>query len=68
MLGTQTEPREKRYFLEGDLEIRRELTLMARYEIFNDLYLSASYIFTHGERKQINENYQSLHFGFLFDY
>ncbi|HGY54390.1 MAG TPA: hypothetical protein ENK44_01685 [Caldithrix abyssi] len=68
LLGTQTEPREKRYFLEGDLEIRRELTLMARYEIFNDLYLSASYIFTHGERKQINENYQSLHFGFLFDY
>ncbi len=68
LLGTQTLPREKRFFLEGDLETRREVALMARYEIFNDLYLSASYIFIHREQQQIRENYRSVHFGFLFDY
>lgn len=68
LLGDQIEPRRKRNFLEGELETRQDATLFVRYELFNDLYLSGSYIFTHRHFKSIDENYNSLHFGFLFNY
>ncbi len=68
LLGNQLEPRRKRYFLEGELETRQETTLFAKYEIFNDLYLSAAYIFTQRRFKDAKENYSDLHFGFLFRY
>ena len=68
LLGNQLEPRRKRYFLEGELETRQETTLFARYEVFNDLYLSASYIFTHRSMSGETNDYNSLHFGFLFGY
>ncbi len=68
LLGTQEKARRKRYFLEGELETRQCAEFFARYEVFNDLFLSASYTVTRRHFKGVDEKYSSLHFGFLFDY
>ncbi len=64
LLGRQTEPVLKSPFLDGDLKTEWQTALALRYEIFNDLYLSASYILRHAERR----DYKTLHFSLRFDY
>ena len=68
LLGTQTEPRETRKFLEGILTKEQRFDFYIDYEIFNGFFLSgaASHQITNveGEETTFNE----FHFGVKLDY
>jgi Capsule assembly protein Wzi len=64
----QEAPKETRTFLEGDLTTTLSTKLYLQYEVFNDLYLSASYIWVNTENKNIRTKRNEFHFGFLFNY
>jgi hypothetical protein len=62
------EPKETRKFLEGILTTETSLELYSQYELFNDLYLSASYIWSDSKRTGHHSDLNEFHFGFLFKY
>ncbi|NOG44365.1 MAG: hypothetical protein HND50_04000 [Calditrichaeota bacterium] len=64
----QEEPKETRNFLEGNLTTERRTKLYLQYEIFNDLYLSASYIWINTKDKIEEKSLNEIHLGFLFNY
>ncbi|RMH65686.1 MAG: hypothetical protein D6677_01905 [Calditrichaeota bacterium] len=64
LLGAQTQPVEQSAFLGGDLRVQWQSALDVRYEIFNDLYLSASYILQRTEQQRL----RIWHLGMRFDY
>lgn len=68
LLGNQVLPKETRSFLEGDLTTERTAKLYFQYEIFNDLYLSSSYIWINTKSKNTQKSLNEIHLGFLFNY
>lgn len=57
-----------RTFLEGDLKKEHKIDLYSQYEVFNDLFLSTSYIWNISERDNNKQKWNEIHFGFLFNY
>jgi hypothetical protein len=67
--GFSQPEKETRSFLEGVLSKETTMELYAQYEIFNDLFLSASYIWINSENDGLKaEGLNELHFQFLFNY
>ena len=68
LLGSQTEPRETRKFLEGILTEEQRFEFYGNYEIFNDFYLSGRYSLSHLTISGDAENFNELYFGVILKY
>ncbi len=68
LLGTQSEPRETRKFLEGILTTENRSEFYVRYEIFNDLFLDFSITHQRTRVSGVTSNLTTSHFGFKLDY
>jgi len=68
LLGTQEEPRQTRRFLEGILTTTKQTELFTRYELFNDFFVSASYIFSDTRTESRSQSLNEWHLGIRFNY
>jgi hypothetical protein len=68
LIKDQKEARETSKFLEGILTTENLIELYARYEIFNDLFLSFSIVRQDIDSQNQNENLMIYQFGFTLDY
>ena len=67
-LGTQSEPRLTRKFLEGILTTEKQYQAYANYEIFNDLYLQGKYNYIDSKTDNAGKKLNEIYFGVLFKY
>jgi hypothetical protein len=67
LLGTQSEARETRKFLEGILSKDQLIEFYINYEMFNDLFLNLT-ISDHQIEGPNSSNNTEFHFGFKLDY
>jgi hypothetical protein len=68
LLGTQTEARQTREFLEGILTTEKQYEFYSQYEVLNDLFLNLSIINTQTNTSGVTKDLTEYHFGFKLDY
>ncbi|WP_457566043.1 hypothetical protein, partial [Caldithrix abyssi] len=68
LLGSQTEPRETRKFLEGILTTRQTAQFYATYEIFNDFYLKGAFTIGRLKIEDRESAYQEYFVGLALKY
>ena len=68
LLGSQTQARQTRTFLEGILTTEKRYSGEATYEIFNDMFLSARYRWIFTRTEQDRRDLQELYLGIVFTY
>ncbi|WP_456406345.1 capsule assembly Wzi family protein [Caldithrix abyssi] len=68
LLGSQTEPRETRKFLEGILTTRQTAQFYATYEIFNDFYLKGAFTIGRLKIEERESAYQEYFVGLALKY
>ncbi len=68
LLGTQTDARQTRDFLEGILTTDNHLEFYTEWEPFNDLFFNLSIAFMKSKTLDVTSEFTIMHFGFKFDY
>ncbi len=68
LLGSQTETRQTRQFLEGLLTTEKRYSGEAVYEAFNDMFFTLRYHVIDSQTEAVHKNLQEWYLGILFKY
>jgi len=68
LLGSQTEARQTRKFLEGLLTTEKRYSGEAMYEAFNDMFFTLRYHLIDTQTEAVHKNLQEWYLGILFKY